>query len=450
MRKFIVNTIVLLALADGAFAQSSYQIKGSFLGAKEKEIRLMGFTGTKDSLLSQSVTDASGNFTLKYPKNYSGAATIQVKELSNLIVLLNKENIGITWADFKDFNGVQFTATKENEVFQKAFQINLEAQKRLAGLNYLLPLYQTDATKTTWLAQLEKEAGMERARFADFQNQVPGQLFVKSYLQYREVLQKLQQENKTKEEATAAETAFLALDFSAENLYHSGLIKDGFEAYFKQVFKLENKDLIVKKLLVFSDSIKRSAQSNPKALNHYTEYLVQQFEKYGLIEVAEHLALSLLDDNKCMIDNKTLPILEQYKKMALGNTAAVLVLNNQSKYKTSADIKAKYQVVVFGASWCEACQTEIPQLKDYVETFKKQYDAEIIFISIDTKEEEFKNYTKDFPFISSCDYKGWEGENVKNYYVFATPTLIILDSNRKIVAKPSNAIAVAKWLYENR
>lgn len=450
MRKFNVKTFVLLAFAAGAFAQNSYQIKGSFLGAKEKEIRVMGFTGTKDTLLSQTVTDALGNFTLSYGKSYSGAANIQVKELSNLIVLLNKENVSITWADFKDFNSVQFSNSKENAVFQKAFQINLESQKRLAGLNYLMPLYQTDTTKTSWHIQLEKEAGIERSRFSDFQKKVPGQLYTKSYLQYREVLQLLQQENKTDDEATTAATAFLALDFSTKNLYHSGLIKECFEAYFKQVFKLDNKNLIIKELLIFTDTLKRSAQSNPMALNNYTEYLVHQFEKYGIIEVAEHLALSLLDDNKCVIDSKTLPILEQYKKMALGNTAAVLVLHNQAKYKTSADIKAKYQVVVFGASWCEACQSEMPQLKDYADTFKKQYDAEIVFISIDTKEAEYKNYTKDFPFISSCDYKGWEGENVKNYYVFATPTFIILDSNRKIVAKPSNAIAVAKWLYDNK
>lgn len=450
MKKSIVSAVCMLAIAGGAWAQASCQITGRFLGAKEKEIRLMGFVGTKDTLLSQTITDSLGACILRYPASYRGAAAIQIKELSNLIVLLNKENMGINWADFSDFDGVQFSTSKENDIFQKAFQINLEAQKRLAGLNYLVPLYQTDTTKTSWTTQLESEIGTENHRLEAFLKQVPGQFYVRSYLHYREVLQQLQKEKKTPEETTAAENAFLALDFSDHKIFYSGLIKDCFEAYFKQVFTLENKDLIVKKLLAFSDTIKRSAQSNPKALSHYTEFLVQQFEKYGLVDVAEHLALSLLADNKCVIDNKTLPILEQYKKMAIGNTAAVLVLNNHLTYKTSADIKAKYQVVVFGASWCEACQTEMPQLKDYAETFKKQYDAEIVFISIDTKEAEFKKYTKEFPFISSCDYKGWEGENVKNYYIFATPTLIILDSNRRIVAKPSNAIAATKWLYENK
>ena len=37
--------------------------------------------------------------------------------LFGLLVLLNNENVEITWADFKDFTGVQFTNSEENEVF---------------------------------------------------------------------------------------------------------------------------------------------------------------------------------------------------------------------------------------------------------------------------------------------------------------------------------------------
>jgi hypothetical protein len=77
----------------------------------------MGFLGTKDTVLAQTKTDASGNFLLHYPKKYTGAATLQVKEMTSLIVLLNNENLEITWADFKDFTGVKFTNSTENEVF---------------------------------------------------------------------------------------------------------------------------------------------------------------------------------------------------------------------------------------------------------------------------------------------------------------------------------------------
>jgi thiol-disulfide isomerase/thioredoxin len=274
--------------------------------------------------------------------------------------------------------------------------------------------------------------------------------YAKAYLTYRAVLQKLQKENKTQVEAGDAEAAFLTLDFSDESLFYSGLAKELFDAYLKHTFTLQEEALIVSKLNAFSDALKKSSQGNTKALNHYCEYLMKEYEKFGLIRCAEHLALSLLGDNKCIIEAKTLPLLEQYKKMAIGNTAADMLFSAGLKYKKLSEVPGKYKVVVFGATWCEACTKEIPQLKSYAELFKTMYDAEIVFVSIDTDQEKYDAFTKDLPFINTCDFKGWGSPNVKNYYVFASPSIFVLDAENKIVAKPMDAIATAKWLNVNK
>ena len=94
MKKY--SFIVLYFIVLQACAQNGAVIKGNFSAAKETEIRLMGYTGTKDSLLAQTKTDALGNFLLYYPKKYTDAATLKVKDMTNLIVLLNNENFEIT------------------------------------------------------------------------------------------------------------------------------------------------------------------------------------------------------------------------------------------------------------------------------------------------------------------------------------------------------------------
>ena len=442
--------IVLYFIVLQAAAQNSAILKGSFSAAKEKEIRLMGFIGAQDTVLAQTKTDVSGNFQLYYPKKYRGAATLQVKETTNMIVLLNNENVEITWADFKDFTGVQFTNSTENEAFQQAYVINMDAQKKLAGLTYLLPFYKKDLAKKEMTAQLEQEITSENSRFDAYLKKLPHTSYAKAYLTYRAVLQKLQKENKTQVEAREGEAAFLALNFSDESLLYSGLAKELFDAHLKQILTLQEDALIVSKLNTFSEVLKKSSQVNAKALNQYSEYLMKEYEKFGLISCAEHLALSLLGDNKCIINDKTLPILEQYKKMAIGNKAADLVFSAGLKYKKLSEVPGKYKVVVFGASWCEACKNEIPQFKDYAELFKTKYDAEIVFVSIDTDKEKFAAFVTDLPFINTCDFKGWGSPNVKNYYVFATPSVYVLDTENKIVAKPLNAIATANWLYENK
>jgi thiol-disulfide isomerase/thioredoxin len=260
----------------------------------------------------------------------------------------------------------------------------------------------------------------------------------------------LQNESATNAEKIATENAFLALDFSSTSLFHSGLSKELFDEYLKHLFQQSSKEAILNRATIFSDRIKISTQSNPTILNDYCEYLIKQYEKFGLVAAAEHLALSLLDDTKCSINDKAIPLLEQYRKMAIGNSAPNIKFSNNAVYTSLSEIKAKYKVIVFGASWCEACKAEIPQFKEYSTIFKTSYDAEIVFISLDTENENYLNFTKDIPFINSCDFKGWDGDNVKSYYVFATPTIYILDDSNKIRAKPVDAVQTAAWFYQNR
>ena len=441
--------ILLYFIGLNSLAQTTFTINGNFSDAKEKEIRLLGYVGTKDTLLNQTKTDPLGNFILCYPKKYIGAAVIQVKEKTSLIVLLNRENFSLTWTDFKDFNSVKFINSKENQWFQQAYTINLAAQKKLTGLNYLLPLYKNDITKKEWVKNLEKEIKLEGNRFEDYQRQMSGLLYVKKYLKYRTLLQNIQQENPTKEQENEALNTFLDLDFNSIDLFHSGLSKEFFNEYIKQILKLQNKEIICNKLNAFSEMIKTSTGTNSIILVEYSEYLIKLYEKYGFTEVAEKFALLLLDINKCTIENQRLPLLQQYKKMAIGNVAPNLVFNNNLIHKSLADLKSKYKVVFFGASWCEGCKKEIPDFKKYNETFKTKYDANIIFVSIDTNKEQYNEFIKELPFINSCDFKGWEGSNVKNYCVFATPTIFILDKNNTIVAKTFNAIDTANWFYNN-
>jgi len=51
-----------------------------------------------------------------------------------------------------------------------------------------------------------------------------------------------------------------------------------------------------------------------------------------------------------------------------------------------------------------------------------------------------------FPFISTCDYEKWEGEAVKDYHVFATPTIYLLNENDEILLKPNSVSQMNSWV----
>ena len=139
--------------------------------------------------------------------------------------------------------------------------------------------------------------------------------------------------------------------------------------------------------------------------------------------------------------------------MKIGNTAPDIVFegkkmmmgNEISKNLKLSDLKSNYTLVVFGASWCSNCAEEIPKIKEKYIQWKLQ-GLETVFMSLDNDETEFTNFVKDFPFLSSCDFNGWEGKAVKDYHVFAAPTLFLLDKERKILLRPRSVDQVDAWI----
>ena len=67
-------------------------------------------------------------------------------------------------------------------------------------------------------------------------------------------------------------------------------------------------------------------------------------------------------------------------------------------------------------------------------------DLEVVAISMDTSFANF-SYMHELlspQWISSHDPLGWHGKAASDYYVYATPSLFLLDQQRKIVARPAS------------
>ena len=56
------------------------------------------------------------------------------------------------------------------------------------------------------------------------------------------------------------------------------------------------------------------------------------------------------------------------------------------------------------------------------------------------------NIPAPFPFYSACDYKKWDTQAAKDYYVSSSPTIFLLDSNNKIILRPPTVASLDSWL----
>lgn len=114
-------------------------------------------------------------------------------------------------------------------------------------------------------------------------------------------------------------------------------------------------------------------------------------------------------------------------------------------------IPAENILLVFWASWCFHCLDELPKIKSVLE---KNMDKSlfVIFISLDTDENSWHDAVSRLglqTYLHLCDFKRWQGEVVKKYNIYATPTMFLLDKEKVIIGKPKNAIELRNTLQSN-
>jgi len=255
-------------------------------------------------------------------------------------------------------------------------------------------------------------------------------------------------------EIQASSNPFKNLNYSNPQFYSSGLIYNLIE---KQFWSIQNSPLTgmskYKEMTSSVDIILDSISKNQQLYNDLTKYLFQYFEKYSLFLASEYIALKALNQKDVTLNTALANKLESYRKMKVGNSAPNFelvgdVFKNGSEVKAAihlADINAKYKLVIFGGSWCPQCRAEMIQLLPRYNNWKSK-GLEVIFVSLDTDKNEFEKFTEPFPFYSACDYKKWDTQAAKDYYVSSSPTIFLLDSNNKIILRPPTVASLDSWM----
>lgn len=105
-------------------------------------------------------------------------------------------------------------------------------------------------------------------------------------------------------------------------------------------------------------------------------------------------------------------------------------------YAPQGDMKdLKKTIVIFYDPDCHNCEVQLEELiKDY--TKLKENGVQIVSVSSSFEENEFEKDVKRFPWSNKlCDYKGFLGNNFKNYGILSTPTIFLLDKDNKVLGR---------------
>jgi thiol-disulfide isomerase/thioredoxin len=212
-------------------------------------------------------------------------------------------------------------------------------------------------------------------------------------------------------------------------------------------------DTVFKEMNVSTEIILEGVLTNEGLFNEVTNFLFDYFEKHSLFKVSEYLALKAMNQKVVLLSPNLLIKLEGYLTMKKGNIAPEITFTGDiikkgdiiTKPSRLSEINSQYKVVIFGASWCSACSEEMAQLLLLYDKWKAR-GLEVLFVSLDTDQKVFKDYTSVLPFISFCDYKKWDTQAAKDYYVFSSPTIFLLNQKNKILLKVPYIRGIDTWV----
>jgi hypothetical protein len=98
-----------------------------------------------------------------------------------------------------------------------------------------------------------------------------------------------------------------------------------------------------------------SITGNDILLNEVTDLVFTIFERQGLNELSEYVALKTLNDEECVLNDATARKLERYRKMKVGHKvediifAALCSFPIQKEVEQLSEIDSPYTLVVFAA-----------------------------------------------------------------------------------------------------
>lgn len=427
-----MNKLIALIFLLPLLGIAQVKINGNFSPPEDfSYIFLYKANPLSSDFVTRTEVDREGNFTmesdsLSEPGLYKIVYAMPPERYNFELIVDAKENISF---EFNEENGLEFSESDENKMWH----------------SYIETLAMISSTISNYYSKDGKDIKSFQEIFkalADFQTAYEKNsegMLVHSLIKSSRPYIPVGYQDVSTYLKNLKNTYLNNIDFGDSLVQSSGIIKEKVMSY---VFYEDNQsqEQYESKISAVTFAIEEiDPLLQLKTLLPIWEYFTQT----GNDVMANHLIdFKLMQLAKTTGQDVLIEAFTNFQNNAIGSKASNFNLGNgKSLYDLT---EAENYLLIFWSSSCGHCLEELPKV---YESVKNNNGLKTIAFGIEDNAETWQAEIKKYPgFIHVYGAGKWDNETVLAYGVNATPSYIMLDSDKNIVAKPFDYEALRDYL----
>ncbi|MEE9429483.1 MAG: TlpA disulfide reductase family protein [Melioribacteraceae bacterium] len=439
MNKILVVLILLLQVLN--IDCKAQEITIEIFDAKEKAF-LLELEGEKTNLID-SVYSQNGKYTFSLENKTVGLYRLQFDSRHEINFINDGKDILIKTDYNNILDSLLIVKSENNRLYYEFIRLNKLYKKKTELLNIILLHYPSDDEYYKVTQNKLEQIQNEYHKFIQKTSQANPKSFIARYIKSAQ-LPIVHNSIPIEGQITFLKKHSLDnVNFDDAELISSDMFTNKSIEYLTYYRNQQlPKELLEKEFMKAVDTLLNKAKMNQLVYQYITEYLIDGFKKFGFDKIIDYIVENyVIEDDLCLdeqTENSIQRRIDQAKILAKGSKAPNIIMpSKDGKVIDLSKIKSQKVLLVFYASWCPHCKTLLPKLNNLNTNSE---ELEIIAISLDnTKEDWLKFINENCSELTNLnDQNGWDGTVASEYFIYATPSMFLLDREKKIIGKPTS------------
>ena len=436
-------------LSSSLWAQ--YSIKGTIDPNHDYSWILLYKLENGDQTYVDNADVVDGAFEFKVEDGAPGIYRAYYQIENNLYVefIYNKEEVDFTFNPDNPSESIFFSQSDENSIYQDYYRSVRDKQKAIDSIQGLY--FKASSPEDTGRLEQEYEIALNKLESEQntFEEKSEGMMawhIIRASRQYNPPAP-VSEPQLYIDEIKAH--FFDSMDIRDSVLAHSSFITDrmrDYVLYLNQSDSQEASDILQKEAIAKAVAW---AGEEYVLLEAFEESLVQEYMQYQNTPMVqyimnEHYSKLPKEVQDVQFMGKTMAAM----KTAIGVRAPDFSWEDEGKEKHLYGlVGTDYYIVLFFSSGCPHCQMEVPEFHKFISGIE---NMKVITVGLEDEQSSWEAMTKNYPeFINVLDLKKWSSQKVKDYGIQGIPSYFVLDSDKRILAKPEDFDEL-KSLFEER